>query len=331
MRVAVFSAKPYDRESLGQVNQQFGHELVFLDAPLRPETSALARGYPAVCLFVQDRVDAQVADRLVSGGTRLIALRSAGFNHIDLVAAANVGLTVARVPAYSPATVAEHAVALILALDRRTHRAYARVREGNFSLQGLCGFELHGKSVGIVGTGKIGLAFARIMRGFGCRLFAADPEPAGEADALGVQYVALPELLAQSDIISLHCPLTAQTQHLIDHDALQRMKDGVMLINTGRGALIDARAAIGALKSGKLGFLGLDVYEEEEGLFFEDLSEHVIQDDVLMRLLTFPNVLITAHQGFFTREALHNIAETTLANISAFESGHGTIHTVAVS
>lgn len=252
------------------------------------------------------------------GGTRLIALRSAGFNHVDLAAAQRLGLTVARVPAYSPHAVAEHAVGMILALNRRLHRACNRTREGDFSLDGLLGFDLAGKTVGVVGTGQIGQVFARIMAGFGCRLLAFDPFPQA---ALGVTYVPLPALLAQSDIVSLHCPLNADTHHLIDASALASMKMGAMLINTSRGGLIDSPALIDALKSGQLGHLGLDVYEEEADLFFEDRSADVLQDDVLARLLTFPNVIVTAHQAFFTREALAGIADTTLANAAAWAAG----------
>lgn len=321
MRVAVFSTKPYDQQFLLAANAAHGHELVFFEPRLTPETSPLAAGFPAVCAFVNDQLNAPVLRALARHGTKLIALRSAGFNHVDLPAARELGLTVVRVPAYSPYAVAEHTVGLMLALNRKIHRAYARVREGNFSLDGLLGFDLHGKTVGIVGTGKIGAVVARILAGFGCNLLAYDLVPNPECEALGTRYVPLPALFAQSDIITLHCPLTPETYHLVNAPALHQMKSGVMLVNTGRGALIDTRAIIYALKSGKLGSLGLDVYEEEAGLFFEDLSAQVIQDDVFARLLTFPNVLITGHQGFFTREALANIGETTLANITEFERG----------
>ncbi|MEW5931112.1 MAG: 2-hydroxyacid dehydrogenase [Gemmatimonadota bacterium] len=321
MRIAVFSTKRYDRESLAAANERHGHELAYLEPRLTPETAPLARGYPAVCAFVNDVLSAEVLRTLAEGGTRMLALRSAGFNNVDLRAAEELGMVVARVPAYSPHAVAEHAVALILALDRKIHRAYNRVREGNFSLDGLLGFDLHGRAVGIVGTGKIGEAFARIMAGFGCRLLAVDPFPRAEVEALGARYVALEELFAESDVIALHTPLTPETHHVIDAAALARMKPGVMLINTGRGALVDTPAVIDALKCGRIGALGLDVYEEEADLFFEDHSGDVITDDVFARLLTFPNVLVTAHQGFFTEEALRAIAETTLGNVSAFERG----------
>jgi len=327
MRVAVFSTKSYDQRFLSAAARE-RHELVFFEARLNAVTAPLAEGFPAVCAFVNDQLDAEVLNALHDGGTRLIALRSAGFNHVDLARAASLGMRVARVPAYSPYAVAEHAVALILTLNRKLHRAYARVREGNFSLDGLLGFEVHGSTVGIIGTGKIGVAFARIMSGFGCRLLAHDPYPNAECEKLGVEYVELPTLFGASDIIALHAPLMPATVHLIDEAALGQMKDGVMLVNTSRGALVDTRAVIDALKSGRLGGLGLDVYEEEEELFFEDFSDQVITDDVFARLLTFPNVVITGHQGFFTTSALQNIADTTIANITAFETGEGEIHAV---
>jgi D-lactate dehydrogenase len=258
---------------------------------------------------------------LAEGGTRLIALRCAGYNNVDLRAAATCGITVVRVPAYSPFAVAEHTVALMLTLNRHTHRAVARVRDGNFALDGLLGFDFHGRTAGIVGTGRIGVATASILRGFGCRVLAFDPAPSQAAVDLGVEYVSLDRLLGESDVVTLHCPLSPASHHLIDANAIARMKRGVMLINTSRGALVDARAAIEALKSGHLGYLGLDVYEEEADLFFEDLSSRVLQDDVLARLLTFPNVVVTSHQAFFTHEALAAIAETTLANVRAFAQG----------
>ena len=327
MKVAVFSTKSYDQTFLERANAGRRHELTFFEARLTAKTAPLAAGFACVCAFVNDRLDAEVLERLAEGGTRLLALRSAGFNHVDLAAAAKLGFTVARVPAYSPHAVAEHAAALVLTLNRKLNRAYNRVREGNFSLEGLLGFDLHGRTVGVIGTGKIGLGFARIMAGFGCKVLAFDPYPSAEAEAV-VQYVSLPRLYRSSDIVSLHCPLTPETHHLIGEAALAQLKRGVMLINTSRGALVDTRAVIEGLKSGQIGYLGLDVYEEEEDLFFEDLSDRVIQDDVFTRLLTFPNVVITGHQGFFTEEALENIAATTLANITAFETGEGTLHEV---
>ena len=328
MKVTFFSAKPYDRASFQAANANFGHELVFLESHLNAQTARLSEGSGAVCAFVSDRIDAAVLELLAAAGVRLVALRSAGFNNVDLRRAGDLDISVARVPAYSPYAVAEHAVALILALNRRLPRAISRVRDGNFALDGLKGFDLHGRTVGIIGTGKIGAVFARIMNGFGCRLCAVDRTPNDECRALGVAYVDRHELFARADIISLHCPLTPETRHIIDAQAVAGMKQGVMIINTGRGALVDTPAVIDGLKSGKIGFLGLDVYEEEEALFFEDRSGQVIQDDVFMRLLSFPNVIVTAHQAFFTEEALRNIAETTLANITAFETGKGTIYQV---
>ncbi|MBP9961839.1 MAG: 2-hydroxyacid dehydrogenase, partial [Pseudomonas sp.] len=275
-----------------------------------------------VCAFINDDLSAPVLEHLAAGGTRLIALRSAGYNHIDLKAAKRLGLSVVRVPAYSPHAVAEHAVALILALNRRLHRAYNRTREGDFSLHGLTGFDLYGKTVGVIGTGQIGLAFARIMAGFGCQLLAYDPFPNPQMQDLGARYLPLPELLAQARIVSLHCPLTEQTRHLINQQSLALMQRGSMLINTGRGALVDTPALSDALKSGQLGYLGLDVYEEEAQLFFEDRSDQPLQDDVLARLLTYPNVIITAHQAFLTHEALAAIAQTTLENIARWAVGN---------
>ncbi|QNI04495.1 2-hydroxyacid dehydrogenase [Halomonas sp. SH5A2] len=325
MRIAVFSAKPYDQTFLTLANEDKHHELSFFDVRLNADTAMLARGYEGVCVFVNDHLDTTVLHLLHDNGTRLVALRSAGFNHVDLAAAEQLGITVVRVPAYSPHAVAEHAVALVLSLNRMTYRAYNRVREGNFSLDGLLGFDLHGKTVGVIGTGNIGLIFADIMHGFGCRILASDPFPSPNAKAF-VEYVPLETLFAHADIISLHCPLTPDTDHLINEQAIDQMKPGVMLINTGRGRVVDTRAVIAGLKSGKIGRLGLDVYEEEEQLFFEDLSQGVIDDDQFMRLTTFHNVLITGHQAFFTDEALTNIAETTLENIDAFESGKGAMH-----
>ncbi|MBD2728028.1 2-hydroxyacid dehydrogenase [Nostoc sp. FACHB-892] len=321
MKVAVFSTKAYDRKFLSAANSSTQHELVFFEPRLNRDTAILAAGFPAVCVFVHDQVDAPTLELLASRGTRLVVLRCAGFNNVDLQAAADLGITVVRVPAYSPYGVAEHAVGLILSLNRKIHRAYNRVREGNFSLDGLLGFNLHERTIGIVGTGKIGLILGQIMKGFGCNLLAYDVYRNPELEALGGKYVELPELFANSDIISLHCPLTAETHHLINAEAIEQIKSGVMLINTSRGALIDTQAVIEGLKSGKIGYLGVDVYEQESELFFEDLSGAIIQDDIFQRLTTFPNVLITGHQAFFTAEALHNIAETTFANIADVEHG----------
>jgi D-lactate dehydrogenase len=321
MKVAVFSTKTYDRTFLDLANRAHCHELAYFEPRLTAQTMPLADGFPAICAFVNDHLDRPVLERLAANGTRLIALRSAGFNNVDLIAADELGLTVVRVPAYSPHAVAEHTVGMMLALNRRIPRAYNRVREGNFALNGLLGFVMRGRTVGVIGTGKIGAVVAEIMIGFGCRVLASDPYPNPEVEALGVTYCDLDDLFARSDIVTLHCPLMKETYHIIDDAALRRMKPGVMLINTSRGALLDTQAVIEALKDERIGFLGLDVYEEEENLFFQDLSDQVLRDDTFARLLTFPNVLITGHQAFFTEEALTTIAETTLENISAFERG----------
>lgn len=321
MKVAVFSAKGYDREYLSLANRAYehgAHELSFFEAHLDATTVALAYGFDVVCVFVNDTLNREVLFALQAQGVRLVALRCAGFNNVDLAAAQEAGLLVARVPAYSPHAVAEHAVALILTLNRKIHRAYSRVRDGNFALNGLVGFDMFGKTAGVVGTGKIGRAFCEIMLGFGCNVLAFDQYPDETLRERGVRYVSFDELLARADIISLHCPLTAQTKHLINRQTLADIKPGAMLVNTGRGALIDTKALIEALKSKHLGGVCMDVYEEEEHLFFEDHSGEVLSDDVFARLLTFPNVLITAHQGFLTKEALTNIASVTLANIHAF-------------
>ena len=328
MRTAVFSTKPYDRQFLESANAEFGHDLTFFEPRLTGETVPLARGFAAVCVFVNDVLDAEVLEELSASGVRLVALRSAGFNNVDLAAAERLGLTVVRVPAYSPHAVAEFTVGLILSMNRNIHRAYARVREGNFALHGLLGFDLHGKTAGVIGTGKIGALVAKILRGFDCRVVAYDKQPNPDCQQAGIEYVALEQLYLESDVVSLHCPLVPETYHLIDSDAIRSMKQGVMLVNTSRGAVIDTAAVIRGLKSGRIGALAIDVYEEEGDLFFEDLSDRVIQDDVFARLLTFPNVLATGHQAFFTREALEAIARTTLANIADFESGRTCPHCV---
>lgn len=332
MHIAVFSTKAYDRRFLDAANERAGspHRLSFLDLRLNEDTAILTRGAEAVCAFVNDRVDAPVIDLLAERGTRLIVLRSAGFNNVDLEAARRRKIAVGRVPGYSPEAVAEHTIAMMLSLNRHLHRAYARVREGNFALDGLLGFDVHGRTAGVVGTGKIGTAVVRILRGFGCRVLAYDPYPHDECAALGVNYVSLDTLLHESHIVTLHCPLTPQTHHLIDAAAIGKMQRGAMLINTSRGAVVDTRAVIDALKSGALGYLGLDVYEEEGDLFFNDLSDKVITDDVFARLLTFPNVLITGHQAFFTAEALTAIAEATIDNVSRFEATGRPGHEVSV-
>lgn len=332
MRTAVFSSRPYDRDFLDAANEAAaaGHELTFFDVRLTCDTAALAAGHQAVCAFVNDRLGRNALERLAAEGVTLIALRSAGFNNVDLAAAKEFEVTVARVPAYSPDSVAEHTAALILCLNRKIHKAYARVRDGNFALEGLLGFDLRGRTVGIVGTGKIGLCFARIMRGFGCQIRAFDPQPDPGFGGLGGDYVSLPELLTSADILSLHCPLNPTTHHLIDAQAIEQMKPGAMLINTSRGAVVDAKALINGLKSGRIGAVGLDVYEEEGDLFFENLSDKMIQDDVFARLLTFPNVLITGHQAFFTHEAMTAIAQTTIRNISDYEATGSALHEVSV-
>ena len=321
MRVAFFSAHAFDRQFFNQANVRGGHDLHYLEARLTSVTATLAQDVPAVCVFVNDQLDAKVLTALSAGGTRLIALRSAGFNHVDLDCARTLGLTVSRVPAYSPHAVAEHTIALILSLNRKIHRAYARVREGNFALDGLLGVDLFERTVGVVGTGQIGGVVATILVGFGCKVVAHDPAPNEYCRGLGVEYVSLDDVWRRSDVVTLHTPLTPETRHMIDAHAIAQMKPGVMIVNTGRGALVDARALVEGLKCGHIGSVGLDVYEEEEQLFFQDRSSDIIQDDVFARLLTFPNVVVTAHQAFFTHEALTAISETTLGNISAFEQG----------
>jgi len=306
MRVAAFSAKAYDREFLDRANAG-RHEMRFLEPRLSAETALLAAGFEAVCGFVNDQFEAGVIETLAKSGIRLITLRCAGYNNVDIDAANRHGITVLRVPGYSPYAVAEHTAGLMLALNRKLHRAYNRVRDGNFALEGLLGFDINGKTVGAIGTGRIGTVVCKILTGFGCKILAVDPFPNEARCSLNVRYVKPDELLAQSDMITLHCPLTRENKHMIDSATLRKMRDGVMLINTSRGALIDTLAIIEALKSGKIGALGLDVYEEEEQIFFEDRSGLIISDDVFSQLLTFPNVIITGHQAFFTREALENI------------------------
>lgn len=321
MKITFYNTKPYVEEFFTRVNASFGHDLVFMEEHLTPETVPLAKGSKAICIFVNDITDAALLEQLKDIGVELIALRCAGFNNVDLEAADKLGICVVRVPAYSPYAVAEHTVGLILALNRRIYRAHTRVREGNFSLDGLMGFDLKGTPVGIIGTGKIGEIVSTILKGFGCDLYAFDPNENPECVKLGVNYVELDDIYRKCYIISLHCPLIPQTHHLIDDGAIEKMRDCVMLINTSRGALIDTIAAIKGLKSGKIGYLGLDVYEEEGDLFFEDLSNKIIQDDVFARLLMFPNVIVTGHQAFFTHNAVQAIAETTLSNIAAYERG----------
>lgn len=326
MNIAVFSTKPYDRRFLEAENAKSGqnqHQFSFFEPQLNAETAILAQHHDAVCAFVNDVLDAETLRILAEQGVHFIAMRCAGFNNVDLGVASELGIGVGRVPAYSPFAVAEHATALILNLNRKIHRAYNRVREGNFALEGLLGFDLHGKTVGVVGTGKIGICFVKIMLGFGCRVVCYDPFPSPDLAELRVEMMELPELLAQSDIVSLHLPLSADTHHLIRAETLAQMKRGAFLINTSRGALVDTRAAIEALRSGQLGALGLDVYEEEAELFFEDRSDEMLRDDVFARLLAFQNVIVTGHQAFFTREALENIAATTLGNLNDWQNGRG--------
>jgi D-lactate dehydrogenase len=328
MKITVYSTRTYDHQALERAPGFGGHQFSFLEARLDASTVATAAGADAVCVFVNDLLDRPVLQALHALGVRLVVLRCAGFNQVDLAAAQALGMAVGRVPEYSPHAVAEHTLALLLTLNRKIHRAYARVREGNFALDGLLGFDVHGRTVGVVGTGRIGETFCRLMTGFGCTLLAFDPVPNPACAAMGVQYVPLPELLARSDVVSLHCPLTPQTHHLINAAAFACMQRGAMLLNTSRGAVVDTQAAIAALKTGQLGSLGLDVYEEEGGLFFRDLSGAAIQDDVFARLLTFPNVVVTGHQGFFTEDALAAIASTTLANLDTFAATGKPMHPV---
>lgn len=328
MKIALYSTKTYDMEFFRNSASGNSHEIDFLEVPLNAKTAILAKGAGAVCVFVNDTVDAEVLRVLAEQGVSLVALRCAGFNHVDLEAARSVGIKVVRVPAYSPYSVAEHTLALILTLNRKTHRAFNRIREGNFSLNGLIGFDLNGKTVGLIGLGKIGLVTAKILSGFGCHVLGYDVAKSNEVDELGISFTELDELYAKSDIISLHCPLNPHTYHLINEETISKMKKGVMVINTSRGALLDTKAVIQALKLGQIGHLGLDVYEEEEHLFFEDLSEKIIQDDVFMRLLSFNNVLVTGHQAFLTSNALANIADTTLQNITDFEAGDELVNEV---
>ncbi|MEO0043618.1 MAG: hypothetical protein RL329_3066 [Bacteroidota bacterium] len=319
MKVAVFSTKSYDRTYFDKCNWNDALQLTYFDAPLNADTTNLTVGFDAVCVFVNDKLDKTTIDKIAHNRIKIIALRCAGFNNIDLDAARLNQIKVVRVPAYSPQAVAEHAVALILTLNRKTHKAYNRIRESNFSLENLIGFNLYNKTIGVIGTGQVGIAFSKIMQGFGCKVIAYDIKKAIVLESTGVEYRTLDDLLRQADIISVHCPLNPQTRHLINKEAFDKMKKGAMLINTSRGAVMQAADAIQALKTGQLGYLGMDVYEQEDQLFFKDLSESVIQDDVITRLMTFPNVLITAHQGFLTKEALEQIATITLQNLIAFE------------
>lgn len=330
MKIAIFSVKSFEKPFLDAANQSDKYELVYFETSLNEQTACLAKNYPVISCFVTDHLNADVLKMLAQNGVKLIALRCAGYNHVDVAAAKQLNISIVRVPAYSPYSVAEFAAGLILTLNRKIHKAYSLVREHNFLLSGLMGFDLHGKTVGIIGTGNIGTVFAKIMLGFGCRVIASDPILNDECKKLGVEYMTIDQLLTQADIISLHCPLNPQTHHIINESAIAKMKKGVMLINTGRGGLIDTSAVIQGLKSDKIGYLGLDVYEEEEGLFFKDLSDTIIKDETFTRLQTFPNVVITGHQAFFTHEAMVNIAETTLTNIAAFEKNPSQLINVVI-
>lgn len=315
MKIAFFSTQPYDREFFNQANQDERFAYQFYETHLGPHIVEAVNDVDAVCVFVNDRVNREVMEVLASRGVKIVALRCAGFNNVDLDAARAYGISVCRVPAYSPEAVAEHAMAMLLTLNRKTHKAYNRVREQNFSLNGLLGFNLYGKTIGVVGTGKIGKAFCRIAKGFGCELLAFDIYEDPQLKEMGVSYVGMEELYKASDIISLHCPLVPENKHMVNRETIQQMKDGVVLLNTSRGALIHTDAVIDGLKKRKIGGLALDVYEQEEKLFFKDLSGAIIEDDTIQRLMSFPNVLITAHQAFFTKEALTQIASTTVRNI----------------
>ena len=332
MRVTIFGTRTYDRQFLTAANAAHGHDLSFLEAGLDSATASLAAGSEAVCAFVNDSLDADVMEKLAGLGTRIVALRCAGYNNVDLDAAARFGIAITRVPAYSPHAVAEFTIGLLLALDRKIHRAWSRVRENNYSLDGLVGRNLHGRVMGVVGTGQIGALVARTLRaGFGCDVLASDPFPDPELERLGVRYVEVDTLLREVDVVSLHCPLTPGTRHMINAATLAEARQGLVVINTSRGALIDTKALIDALKTRSVGGVALDVYEQEAGIFFDDLSNEIIDDDLLQRLLTFPNVLVTGHQAFLTEEALGAIAETTLNSLSDFEKGLPLAHEVVAA
>jgi D-lactate dehydrogenase len=319
MKIAVFSTKSYDQEYFENYSIDSRYTFSFFETALNKDTASLTNGFDAVCIFVNDSVDKNTIEILSKNGIRLIALRCAGFNNVDIEAAKSNNIKVVRVPAYSPEAVAEHAVALILTLNRKTHKAYNRVREGNFSLKNLIGFNLYGKTIGVIGTGQIGATFCRIIKGFGCKIIAFDVSKSDELVQQGVEYLSLDEVFQQCDILSLHCPLNASTKHIVNEKSIALMKDGVMIINTSRGALINTADVITGLTSKKIGYLGIDVYEQEEKLFFEDLSESIIEDDLILKLISFPNVLITSHQAYFTKEAMDEITTTTLQNIEAFD------------
>ncbi|WP_282050874.1 2-hydroxyacid dehydrogenase [Maribacter aquivivus] len=328
MKIAVFSTKSYDQEYFEKYNDTHQNNFSFYETALNSDTAKLTAGSDVVCVFVNDVVNKATIEVIAANGVKLIALRCAGYNNVDLEAAKSKGIKVARVPAYSPEAVAEHALALILTLNRKTHKAYNRVREGNFSLKNLIGFNLHKKTVGVIGTGQIGATFCKIIKGFGCNIIAYDIAENQELLELGVTYGSLEEVFKQSDILSLHCPLNKHTKHIVNKTSIAVMKEGVMIINTSRGALINTADAIEGLITKKIGYLGIDVYEQEENLFFEDLSEHIIQDEQILRLLSFPNVLITSHQAYFTKEAMDQITITTLENIKAFKDNTELINEV---
>lgn len=329
MNVIFFSTQKFEQPIFEKINQEHGHNIHYLSYHLNDDSLNATPKADVVCCFVNDKINRYVIDGLIERGVKLIALRSAGYNHVDYLYAIQKGMFVCRVPAYSPYAVAEHTIALILSLNRKIPQAHNRIKEGNFSLMGLMGFDLYQKTVGIIGTGKIGTVLAHILKGFGCQILAYDIEQNKQCLKLGVNYVGLSELLTRSHIISLHCPLNSETKYIINEQTLALMQPGVMLINTSRGKLIQTKAVIDALKSKKIGYLGIDVYEEEERLFFEDHSNEIINDDVFCRLQTFPNVLITGHQGFFTQEAIHNIAKITLENISNFEKNKKPVYLIS--
>ena len=328
VRVAFYSTKIYEKELFDQHCPEDKVSFTYYEASLNAQTALFTKGFYAVCVFVNDKVGKQVIDALHKNGVQLIVLRCAGFNNVEVAYANEKGIKVLHVPAYSPHAVAEHTLALIMALNRKTHKAFNRIREANFALDGLLGFDVHGTTVGVIGTGKIGMTFCRIMLGMGCEVLAYDPSPSESLSDSGVKYVDLENIYRKSDIISLHCPLNPNTHHLINDASLSQMKDGVMLINTSRGGLIDTKSIIKGLKSKKIGYLGLDVYEQEEHIFFKDLSDQIIDDDVIMRLITFPNVLVTAHQAFFTENAMGNIVMTTIENIVNYFEGHSNFNEV---
>jgi len=328
LKIALFSSKPYDEAYFNKHNPKGLYQITFYETRLNSDTASLTKGYDVACVFVNDVIDEATIAQMHANGIQLIALRCAGFNNVDLKATQRFGIKVVRVPSYAPEAIAEHTVALILTLTRKTHKAYNRVREGNFSLNRLIGFNLHGKTVGVIGTGKIGIALCQILLGFGCQVLAYDLYPSEALKTKGVSYTDLETLYGASDIISLHCPLTEQTKHLINADSISKMKKGVMIINTSRGALIKTEDIIEGLTNEQVGHLGIDVYEQEENLFFQDLSESIIQDDFILRLNSFPNVLITSHQAFFTKEAMDEITTITLQNISAFFEGENLVNEV---